>query len=226
MKKIFVVEDEFNIRDLIKKYLEKEGYSVTTFQDGSTILQEIKRLKPDLVVLDIMLPGMDGLEICKEIRKDSNIPIIFVSARDEEFDRILGLEIGGDDYLSKPFSPRELVARVKNIFRRLQTASIEEDKIIEIKNMKIYPTRRYITCNEEEIKLSNKEYELLEFLCKHQNLPFTREQLQENVWGYEYIGDSRIVDDLVKRLRKKLKEKESQVDIVTVWGYGYRVDGK
>jgi len=224
MKKIFVVEDEFNIRDLIKKYLEKEGFGVITFQDGNTILQEIKRLKPDLIVLDIMLPGINGLELCKEIRKESNLPIIFVSARDEEFDRILGLEIGGDDYLSKPFSPRELVARVKNIFRRLQTANIEDNEI-EIKNLKLFKSRRYVECNGEEIKLSNKEYELLEFLCKHQNLPFTREQLQEQVWGYEYISDSRIVDDLVKRLRKKLKEKESQVDIITVWGFGYRVDG-
>ena len=226
MKKVFVVEDEFNIRDLVKKYLEKEGYSVITFQDGNTILHEVKRLKPDLIVLDIMLPGIDGLEICKEIRKESNIPIIFVSARDEEFDRILGLEIGGDDYLSKPFSPRELVARVKNIFRRLQTVDIEENKEIEIKNIKIYSYRRYVECNGYEVKMSNKEYELFEFLCKHQNIPFTREQLQEKVWGYDYIGDSRIVDDLVKRLRKKLKDKESQVDIVTVWGYGYRVDGQ
>ncbi|KAB3530481.1 response regulator transcription factor [Alkaliphilus pronyensis] len=224
MKKIFVVEDEFNIRELIKKYLEKEGYSVITFQDGSLIMEEIHRLKPDLLVLDIMLPGINGLELCKEIRKESNLPIIFVSARDEEFDRILGLEIGGDDYLSKPFSPRELVARVKNIFRRLQSASIE-DKEINLKNIKLLTNRRYVECNGEELKLSNKEYELFEFLCKHQNQPFTREQLQERVWGYDYISDSRIVDDLVKRLRKKLKEKESQVDITTVWGYGYRVDG-
>ncbi|KAB3531066.1 response regulator transcription factor [Alkaliphilus serpentinus] len=224
MKKIFVVEDEFNIRDLIKRYLEKEGYNVITFQDGTLILQEIKRLKPDLLVLDIMLPGINGLELCKEIRKESNIPIIFVSARDEEFDRILGLEIGGDDYLSKPFSPRELVARVKNIFRRLQTAIIE-DKEIEVKDIKLFTSRRYVECNGEEIKLSNKEYELFEFLCKHQSIPFTREQLQEKVWGYEYICDSRIVDDLVKRLRKKLKEKESLVDIITVWGYGYKIDG-
>lgn len=224
MKHIFVVDDERNIRDLIKKYLQKEGYKVTLFEDGVNLLEEINRLKPDLIVLDIMMPGIDGLELCKAIRKNNDIPIIFVSAKDEEVDRIIGLELGGDDYLSKPFSPRELVVRIKNIFRRIDKNPDDKEKILEIRDIKIYTNRRYVERNGKELKLTTKEYDLFQFLAKNKNMPFTREQLIDKIWGYDYIGDTRMIDDLVKRIRKKLKGINSKLEITTVWGYGYRMD--
>lgn len=224
MKHIFVVDDEHNIRDLIRKYLEKEGYQVTVFENSQNVISEINRLAPDLLVLDIMMPGIDGLELCKDIRKQSEIPIIFVSARDEELDRILGLELGADDYLSKPFSPRELVARIKNIFRRLEKSSPVKAEILTAKDIKVECHRRYMEKNGTELALTTKEYDLLEFLIRNKNMPFTREQLLERVWGYDYIGEIRVIDDLIKRLRKKLAEAESVLEIKTVWGYGYRVD--
>lgn len=223
MKHIFVVDDEKNIRDLIKKYLEKDGYIVTLFSGEQNLLPEIKKIHPDLVILDITLPGRDGLELCKEIRKSSDTPIIFVSARDEEFDRVLGLELGGDDYLTKPFSPRELVARIKNIFKRLDK-SIQQADEIALKDIMFYPGRRYVEKDGIEIKLTAKEYELFAYLLYNKNRSFTREYLIEKVWGYDYIGEARIVDDLVKRIRKKLHASESIVEITTVWGYGYRLD--
>jgi DNA-binding response OmpR family regulator len=225
MKHIFVVDDERDIRDLIKKYLEKEGFKVTLFENGQDILNETRRLKPDLLVLDIMMPGVDGLKLCKEIRKNSEIPIVFVSARGEEFDKILGLELGGDDYLAKPFSPRELVVRIKNIFRRLDKVNSCHNEQITIKDITLYCDRRYIEKQGVELKLTTKEYDLFEFLVKNRNMPFTREQLLEKIWGYDYIGDTRVIDDLVKRIRKKLSEIGSEVGITTIWGYGYRIDG-
>jgi DNA-binding response OmpR family regulator len=224
MKHIFIVDDERNIRDLIRKYLEKESYQVTVFENAENVISEINRLMPDLLVLDIMMPGVDGLELCKEIRKQSEIPIIFVSARDEELDRILGLELGADDYLSKPFSPRELVARIKNIFKRLEKSSHVKSETLNIRDLKVECDRRYIERNGVELALTTKEYDLLEFLIRNKNMPFTREQLLEKVWGYDYIGDIRVIDDLVKRLRKKLAEAEAVLEIKTVWGYGYRID--
>ncbi|MFZ7104832.1 MAG: response regulator transcription factor [Peptococcaceae bacterium] len=224
MKHIFIVDDERNIRDLIKKYLEKEGYKVTCFANGQNVSSETVRLKPDLLVLDIMMPGMDGLELCKELRMKSDVPIIFVSAKDEEFDRILGLELG-DDYLTKPFSPRELIVRIKNIFRRLAKDHTEVKEEIIIKDIKLYSSRRYVVKDSQELKLTTKEYDLFEYLVKNKNMPFTREQLLEKIWGYNYLGDDRVIDDLVKRIRKKLKEADSRLEIITVWGYGYRIDG-
>ncbi|KPU27151.1 transcriptional regulator [Caloranaerobacter sp. TR13] len=224
MKHIFVVDDERNIRDLIKKYLLKEEYRVTLFEEGTNLLREIDRLKPDLIVLDIMMPGIDGLELCKAIRKNNDIPIIFVSAKDEEVDRIIGLELGGDDYLSKPFSPRELVVRIKNILRRIEKATNINDTIIEIKDIKIHTSRRFVEANGKELRLTTKEYDLFEYLAKNKNRPFTRDELIDKIWGYDYIGDTRMIDDLVKRIRKKLKEIGSKLEITTVWGYGYRMD--
>lgn len=222
MKHIFIVDDEKNIRDLIEKYLVKDGFKVTTFDQGTYVVSEMRRLEPDLLILDINMPGIDGLEVCKEVRKISDIPIIFVSARDEAFDRILGLELGGDDYLSKPFSPRELVVRVKNIFKRLEKTQPQKDAL-EFKDLKVFFERRYVEKEGQELKLTTKEYELFEFLVKHMNMPFTREHLIEKIWGYDYVGDLRVIDDLVKRLRKKLKSLGSEVQIETVWGYGYKI---
>jgi DNA-binding response OmpR family regulator len=223
VKHIFVVDDEKNIRDLMKKYLEKEGYAVTLFSDENNLLSEIERIQPDLLVLDINLPGRDGLELCREIRKSNDAPIVFVSARDEEFDRILGLELGGDDYITKPFSPRELVVRVKNILKRLDKSGSPAEQI-SLKDITLYAGRRYLEKDGQEIKLTAKEYELFSFLMRNLNRSFTREHLIESVWGYNYFGEDRIVDDVVKRIRKKLLASGSQVEITTVWGYGYRLD--
>jgi len=226
MKHIFVVDDEKNIREIIKKFLQKEGYQVTLFENGEQVLQEVRRLNPDLLVIDIMMPGTNGLELCKQIRKISEIPIIFVTARDEEFDRILGLELGADDYLTKPFSPRELVVRIKNIFKRLHPmeANRTEDVLL-VKDLKIYRSKRYIEKDGVELKLTTKEYDLFEFLATNNRIPFTRDQLLEKLWGYDYLGGDRMIDDLVKRIRKKLKEIKSEVEITTVWGYGYKIEG-
>jgi DNA-binding response OmpR family regulator len=224
MKHIFVVDDEKSIRDLIKLYLEKEGYKVTLFDSGKSVLEEFKNQKPDLLVLDIMLPETDGLELCREIRKTSDVPIVFVSARDEEFDRVLGLELGGDDYLSKPFSPRELLVRIKNIFKRLEKVVNLEETFISVRDITIFFERRCIEKLGVEVKFTTKEYELFEFLIRNKGIPFNRDQLVEKIWGYDYIGESRIIDDLVKRIRKKLEVAESELEIRTVWGYGYKID--
>lgn len=226
MKHIFVVDDENSIRDLIRKYLEKEGFLVTMFCSGENVLEEFLQKKPDLIVLDIMMPGKDGLEICREIRKNSDTPIIFVSAKDEEFDRILGLELGGDDYLSKPFSPRELVVRIKKLLARFEknTNTISESEKIIVNDIIIYCDRRCIKKDDIEIKFTTKEYELFEFLAKNKGIPFSRTQLLDKVWGYDYIGDDRMIDDLIKRIRKKLNETDSKAEIITVWGFGYKIE--
>jgi DNA-binding response OmpR family regulator len=210
--------------DLIRKYLEKEGFIVTAFENAQNVASEINRLKPHLLVLDIMMPGIDGLELCREIRKHGDIPIVFVSARDEELDRILGLELGADDYLSKPFSPRELVIRIKNIFKRIEKSSKVEADELTVKDIKLECHRRYAEKDGVELEFTTKEYDLLEFMIRNKSVPFTREQLLEKVWGYDFIGDIRVIDDLVKRLRKKLAEAGAVLEIKTVWGYGYRID--
>lgn len=223
MKHIFVVDDEKNIRDLIEKYLKASNYEVTTYGDAQYLTEEVRRLKPDLIVLDIMMPHSDGLEVCKSIRKFSEVPIIFVSAKDEEFDRILGLELGGDDYLNKPFSPRELVVRIKNIFKRLDRA--EQQVTLMAKNCVINKTMRTISVNNKLVKSTLKEFEVLSCLMEHLNMPLTREQLIDEIWGYDFEGEPRVVDDLIKRLRKKLKTHQSELEIETVWGYGYKIEG-
>lgn len=203
MKHIFVVDDEKNIRNLIEKYLLAEHYQVTTYGDAKYLVEETRRLKPDLIVLDIMMPNSNGLEVCKEIRKFSDIPIIFVSAKDEEFDRVLGLELGGDDYLNKPFSPRELIVRIKNIFKRIEPK--KDAHIIEHKNCLVSKTMRVIQINGNNLKVTNKEFEVFTYLMEHLNMPVTRDQIIEDLWGYDYEGDDRVIDDLIKRLRKKSK---------------------
>ncbi|CAM4037564.1 response regulator transcription factor [Paenibacillus alkaliterrae] len=224
MKHIFVVDDEKSIRDILKKYIENEGYKVTLFDNGNTVLPEIGRMKPDLLVIDIMMPGINGMDLCKQIRKTSEVPIIFVTAKGEELDRVLGLELGADDYLTKPFSPRELMARIKNIFKRLEK-TYPNSSGVGLKDIELQKDRRMVQKDGKEIRLTTKEYELFEFLAEHRSLPFTREQLVQKIWGYDYLGDDRLIDDLVKRIRKKLAEHGSAVQITTVWGYGYRLDG-
>jgi DNA-binding response OmpR family regulator len=221
-KLIYIIDDEENIRELITKYLVKEGYTIKAFVSGDTVIKEMKKEKPDMIILDIMMPGINGFELCKEVRKENNVPIIFVSARDEEFDRVLGIELGGDDYLSKPFSPRELVVRVKAIFRRIEPVQ-ENKNTISLKDIKVYKDERRVLMDKDDIEFTNKEYDLLLYLMENKNRVYTREQLLNGVWGYDYIGDERAIDDLIKRVRKKLSEKGSLLEIKTVWGYGYKL---
>ncbi|WP_379134779.1 response regulator transcription factor [Paenibacillus sp. sgz500958] len=222
MKHIFVVDDEKSIRDILCKYIENEGYKATVFMNGETVLTELGRLRPDLLVLDIQMPGINGIELCKEIRRTSDIPIIFVTAKGEEMDRVLGLELGADDYMTKPFSPRELVVRIKNILRRLDKTV--PSTAIQLQDLMLYQDRRFLEKDGAEIRLTVKEYELFEFLAVNRNLPFTREQLLTRIWGYDSVIEDRLVDDLVKRVRKKLAAAGSTVQITTVWGFGYRLD--
>ena len=227
MKHVFVIDDDANIRQLILRYLEKEGYKVTAFENAEHVFEAFNMLQPDALVLDIMMPGtMDGLDLCKKIRTVSQVPIIFVSAKDEAVDRIIGPELGADDYLSKPFSPRELLVRLKIIFRRIEPVMVSdhETTTYQIKDLKIDDSKRVCSVKDKELSLTNNEYMLLAYLVKNKNISFTRENLIQNIWGYDYVGESRMIDDLVKRLRKKLKSFDAQVEITTVWGYGYRID--
>ncbi len=227
-KVIYVVDDEKSIRELIKAYLVKEGYSVKTFESGEDALAAYDRAICHMMIIDIMMKGMDGYELCREIRKLSDIPIIMVSAKDDEIDRILGLELGSDDYLSKPFSPRELVVRVKNIFRRMDksqdtSTSKQKDLNLSVKDVMVMKSERKVVANQMDLKLTNKEFEFMLFMVDNKNNAFSREQLLNNIWGYDYFGEERAVDDLVKRVRKKLRAVDSTVEILTVWGYGYKI---
>ncbi|NPV92750.1 MAG: response regulator transcription factor [Firmicutes bacterium] len=223
MPTIFVVDDEENIRNLIGQYLLVEGFQVETFTKVEEVEGRLQAGFPDMFILDIMLPGKNGLEFCRDIRNRSGVPVIFISARGEEMDRILGLELGGDDYLTKPFSPRELVARVRSVFRRSASQMAAEDVII-INNLKVLARDRRVMVGEQEVMLTPKEYELLLLLVQQPHRTFNRQELLDRVWGFDYVGGVRAVDDLVKRLRRKLRESGSQSNVKTIWGYGYRFD--
>lgn len=223
MRTIFVIDDEENIRYIISEYLLREGFHVETFASVEDALERLQSGFPDMFILDIMLPGKDGLEFCRDIRSRSGVPVIFISARGEEIDRILGLELGGDDYLTKPFSPRELVARVRSIFRRASIPMIPEE-VLTNGNLTINPNDRRITVGNREVMLTPKEYELLLLLVQQPQRTFNRQELLDRVWGCDYVGGTRAVDDLVKRLRKKLRDSGSDKNVKTIWGYGYRFE--
>ena len=223
MAVIWVVDDEENIRELIRRYLEKEGYTIRTVASAEAVESALVNSTPDMFVLDIMLPGSDGLDLCRRIRLSYSQPIIFVSARGEEFDRVLGLELGADDYLAKPFSPRELVVRVKNIFKRLQPTE-NSAKQLNLNNVSVNLEQRKITINGEEVTFTAKEYDLFVLLASSPGCPFSRQLILEKIWGYTYEVEERAVDDTIKRIRKKIREKEALPELSTVWGYGYRLD--
>lgn len=225
MNTIFVVDDEENIRLLISQYLKTEGFTVESFATVEELSGRLESGYPDMFILDIMLPGQNGLEFCKEIREKSAVPIIFISARRKALDRITGLEIGGDDYLSKPFSPRELIARVRSVLRRTMVSSTPQ-KSVQVGNLKLMMGDRLILIDDQEFAVTTKEYELLALLVQNPQRTFNRQELLDRVWGYDYDGSDRAVDDLVKRLRKKLKESGSTTNVQTIWGYGYRLDGQ
>jgi DNA-binding response OmpR family regulator len=223
--KIFVVDDDVNICELIRLYLEKEGYDVRTVNRGDRALQEFSAYAPSLVILDIMLPGLDGWQICREIRKKSNIPIIMLTAKGETFDKVLGLELGADDYMVKPFEAKELVARIKAVLRRYDH---KESGVMELvfPNLVINKTNYTVKLNGKELQLPPKELELLFFLASNPNKVFTREQLLEHVWDFDFFGDSRTVDVHIKRLREKIDIPGQVWQLKTVWGVGYKFEVK
>ncbi len=223
---VLIVDDEENIREVLKLYLTKEGYQVETAVDGEEALAKIRDVNPQLIVLDLMLPKKDGWEVCREVRKESSIPIIMLTAKGEEMDRVLGLELGADDYLSKPFSPRELVARIRAVLRRTGSAAnstAEVPEILTFPGLMINYTSHKVLVNSREVEFTRKEFELLWFLARNEKRLFTREQLLENVWGYEYAGDTRTLNTHIQRIREKLGEPCSRY-IITVWGIGYKFE--
>lgn len=227
--KILVVDDDTNICELMRLYLEKEGYSVAIANDGEKAIQMFKKEAPSLVVLDIMLPGKDGWQVCRELRQISNIPIIMLSAKGETFDKVLGLELGADDYIVKPFEPKELLARVKAVLRRFDIKpSNSNSKEVVFPNLVVDLSTYKLKVNGKEMEIPPKELELLYFLASNTNKVFTREQLLEEVWGFDYFGDSRTVDVHIKRLREKLESdtNEQVWKLKTVWGVGYKFEVK
>ncbi len=225
-QKVLVVDDDDNVVRLISLYLKQEGYSVFEAADGKEALRLHRRHRPDLVVLDIMLPKMDGWEVCRRLREQHSTPIIMLTARDDDSDKVLGLELGADDYVTKPFNPRELVARVKAVLRRLRASDGEEEgEVLQYRQLYLNRTERRCCVGGSEIPLTAKEFDLLWLLAGHPRRVFSREQFLQQVWGYHYTGDTRTVDTHIKRLRKKLSVAEDpDWEIATVWGIGYRFE--
>ena len=229
-QRILIVDDDENIAELISLYLMKECYDTKIVGDGESALKEVPVFKPNLILLDLMLPGIDGYQVCREIRSRSNVPIIMLSAKGEVFDKVLGLELGADDYIIKPFDSKELVARVKAVLRRYQPAKPEspdpsKGKCVEYPGISINLTNYSVIVDGVTVDMPPKELELLYFLAASPNQVFTREQLLDQIWGYEYIGDTRTVDVHIKRLREKIKD-HSGWGLSTVWGIGYKFEVK
>lgn len=226
MKKILVVDDEKPISDIIQFNLVKEGFEVVTAFDGEEAINQFANEKPDLILLDLMLPKVDGLEVCRQIRKTSDVPIIMLTAKDSEIDKVLGLELGADDYITKPFSNRELVARVKANLRRVNAAPAAEQEVetneIQVGALTIHEDAYSVSKRGEEVELTHREFELLHYLAKHLGQVMTREHLLQTVWGYDYFGDVRTVDVTVRRLREKIEDTPSHPTwLMTRRGVGY-----
>lgn len=230
-QKILIVDDDSNISELISLYLRKEMFDTEIAEDGEEALKKYKSFAPDLVLLYLMLPGKDGYQVCREIRQLDNTPIIMLSAKGETFDKVLGLELGADDYMIKPFDSKELVARVKAVLRRYQrdqrsvTAAGEPMQSVKYPGLEVNLTNYSVTYNGQNLDMPPKELELLYFLASQPNQVFTREQLLDHIWGYEYVGDTRTVDVHIKRLREKIRGQNNW-GIGTVWGIGYRFEVK
>jgi len=228
-QKIMIVDDDSNIAELISLYLTKECFETRIVGDGEAALREFDTFSPNLILLDLMLPGMDGYQVCRELRQRSNIPIIILSAKGEIFDKVLGLELGADDYMIKPFDSKELVARVKAVLRRFQPDKNAQDKpkgkIVEYPDLIVNQTNYSVIYKGNTIDMPPKELELLYFLAASPNQVFTREQLLDHIWGYEYMGDTRTVDVHIKRLREKIKDHPNW-RLFTVWGIGYKFEVK
>ncbi|MEM7533470.1 MAG: response regulator transcription factor [Chloroflexota bacterium] len=225
MTKILLVDDEPNIVELNEMYLSSEGYEIATATDGIEALTAFRIEKPDLIVLDVMMPDLDGWEVCRRIREESDVPIIMLTARGEDIDRIVGLEMGADDYMSKPFNPRELLARIRSVLRRAarqaEPNATETSNLIELGDLVLDPDRHEAKADGKSLQLRGKEFELLHCLLKNQGIVMSRQQLLDLVWGYDYYGETRTVDVHVAQLRKELSH--SNVQIETVWGVGYKL---
>ena len=223
LEKVLVVDDDPNICDVLRMYLENEGYSVILSYDGEEALVKFNALKPDIILLDVMLPTLDGWQVCREVRKKSSVPIIMITAKGDTFDKVLGLELGADDYIVKPFDTKEVVARIKAIARRIGT-SPEESEVKEVRydKLSVNMTRYELRVDGKVVDTPPKELELLYHLASFPNRVFTRNQLLDEVWGFDYFGDSRTVDVHVKRLREKIEGVSDQWELTTVWGVGYK----
>ena len=229
-QKILIVDDDENIAELISLYLTKECFDTMMVYDGEKALIAQETYQPNLILLDLMLPGIDGYQVCREIRAKSSTPVIMLSAKGEIFDKVLGLELGADDYIMKPFDSKEMVARVRAVLRRCQPArqeapAADKTKRVEYDGLTINLTNYSVVCDGRQVEMPPKELELLYFLAASPNQVFTREQLLDQIWGYEYIGDTRTVDVHIKRLREKIKDHPGW-SISTVWGIGYKFDTK
>ena len=223
--KILVVDDDVNICEMLKVYFEKEGYEVKTVNDGAEGINYFKMYEPDLVLLDIMLPKKDGWQVCREIREMSSKPVIMITAKGEVFDKVLGLELGADDFVVKPFDMKELSARVKAVLRRYQAHSNQSDEeVIRFENIEISLQKYELKLKGKSVDIPPKELELLYFLASNSNIVFKRDQLLDKVWGFDYLGDSRTVDVHVKRLREKLEGVSDKWALKTVWGVGYKFE--
>lgn len=228
-KKILVVDDEPNIRELLKLHLEAEGYAVYSAADGQDAISKASSVSPDLILLDIMLPKMDGWQVCREIRKNSEVPIIMLTAKSETFDKVLGLELGADDYVTKPFDKKELIARIKTVLRRTTPATEAQDnskKTVVYENLEINIKNYELKIKGVPIDTPPKELELIYFFASHPNEVYTRDELLNKVWGFDYPGDSRTVDVHIKRLREKIDGISDKWYIKTIWGVGYRFETK
>ena len=217
-----IVDDDPNICDLLQMYLAKEGYETECVHDGAQAVRRFELYKPDIMLLDIMLPGKDGWEICREVRKNSQKPIMMISAKGEVFDKVLGLELGADDYIVKPFDPKEVLVRIKAILRR--ASRVSEGDLLVFDKMSVSLERYELKIDGKQVDTPPKELELLYFLASNANRVFTRDQLLDQVWGYEYVGDSRTVDVHVKRLRLKLEGVSDRWELKTIWGIGYKFE--
>ena len=223
--KVLIIDDDVNICEVIRLYVEKEGFEAITVYNGKKAIEQFSKFAPNIVILDIMLPGADGWQVCREIRKVSNIPIIMLTAKGETFDKVLGLELGADDYIVKPFEPKELVARIKAVLRRYERKDMDTEEVV-FPNLVINKSNYTVIINGNDMELPPKELELLFFLASNPNKVFTREQLLEHVWGFDFYGDSRTVDVHVKRLREKLDIPNPVWQLKTVWGVGYKFEVK
>ncbi len=224
MSRILVVDDEQNICELLSLYLIKEGYSVEVAGDGEAAMEKFASFNPDLILLDIMLPKKDGWQVCREIRQTSNVPIIMLSAKGETFDKVLGLELGADDYVTKPFDSKEVMARIKTVLRRAGNAVADNRQEVEYENLSVSLTTYKLMVKGKQVDAPPKEIELLYHLAKNPNRVFTRDQLLDEIWGFKYFGDSRTVDVHIKRIREKLEGVSEHWAIRTVWGIGYKFE--
>ena len=225
--KILIVDDDVNICELLRLYLVKDGFDAEVITDGITALNTFETVQPDLILLDIMLPGMDGWQVCREIRKKSNVPIIMITAKGETIDKVIGLELGADDYIVKPFDAKEVIARINAVTRRVGTVNVEpEVKEVRYEKLSVNMTRYELKVNGKIIDTPPKELELLYYLASNPNRVYTRDQLLDEVWGFEYYGDSRTIDVHIKRLREKLEGISEKWALKTVWGVGYKFEAE